>query len=133
METRPELFHLNEREQGFLFQYHGVTQVWCLFFLEHYAINGDFPGPPCTDVPIRPDKGIGFAEEQSERLFKPFECLHGVSSPYPGNGIGLAICQKVVERHEGSITAQGILGQGATFTVQLPLKQAYEEAMASYN
>lgn len=74
------------------------------------------------------DNGIGFAEEQSERIFKPFERLHGVSSPYPGNGIGLAICQKVVERHKGSISAKGIPGKGATFTVQLPLKQEYEEA-----
>jgi CheY-like chemotaxis protein/two-component sensor histidine kinase len=75
------------------------------------------------------DNGIGFTEEQLDRIFKPFERLHGSSSPYPGNGIGLAICQKVAERHGGSITAQGIPGQGATFIVQLPLKQEYEEAM----
>lgn len=44
METQPELSHLNEQEQVFLSQYQGVAQVWCLFFLEGYAINGNFPG-----------------------------------------------------------------------------------------
>lgn len=68
------------------------------------------------------DNGIGFAEEQVERIFKPFERLHGVSQ-YPGSGIGLAICQKVAERHGGIITAKSVVGQGATFIVQLPLKQ----------
>jgi CheY-like chemotaxis protein/two-component sensor histidine kinase len=76
------------------------------------------------------DNGIGFAEEQLDRIFKPFERLHGASSPYPGNGIGLAICQKVAERHGGSITAKSTPGQGATFIVQLPLKQEYEKVMA---
>lgn len=69
------------------------------------------------------DNGIGFEEKYAERIFKPFEQLHGVSQ-YPGSGIGLTICQKVVERHGGTITAKGIPGQSAMFIVQLPLKQA---------
>jgi len=69
------------------------------------------------------DNGIGFEEKYAERIFQPFEQLHGVSQ-YPGSGIGLTICQKVVERHGGTITAKGIPGQSAMFIVQLPLKQA---------
>jgi hypothetical protein len=49
LETQPELSHLNEREQVFLSQYQGVTQVWCLFFLDSYAIHRDFPKP---DTPL---------------------------------------------------------------------------------
>lgn len=69
------------------------------------------------------DNGIGFEEKYTERIFKPFERLHGVSQ-YPGNGIGLTLCQKVVERHGGTITAKSILGQGTTFIVELPVNQA---------
>ncbi|AQG79016.1 hypothetical protein AWR27_06560 [Spirosoma montaniterrae] len=66
------------------------------------------------------DNGIGFAPEFQERIFQLFERLHG-RSEYAGTGIGLAICRKVAENHGGTITAQSQPGQGATFTVYLPL------------
>jgi two-component system, sensor histidine kinase and response regulator len=71
------------------------------------------------------DNGIGFSEEYAERIFKPFERLHGVTQ-YPGTGIGLAICKKVAERHGGKIIAKSAVNAGATFMVQLPVKQAVE-------
>lgn len=72
------------------------------------------------------DNGIGFGSESLDRIFKPFERLHATSQ-YPGTGMGLAICQKIVERHGGTITAKSTPNQGATFIVQLPLKQAEEK------
>ena len=75
------------------------------------------------------DNGIGFSEQYSERIFRIFERLHG-RSEYEGAGIGLSICRKIVERHGGTITATGIVGQGATFTVTLPVDQAPTGYMA---
>ena len=69
------------------------------------------------------DNGIGFNEEYAEKMFRMFERLHGRMT-YQGSGIGLAICRKIVERHGGTIAATGTAGQGATFTVTLPVTQA---------
>ncbi|MFQ5857551.1 MAG: ATP-binding protein [Anaerolineae bacterium] len=69
------------------------------------------------------DNGIGFDEKYLDRIFTPFQRLHGRSA-YEGAGIGLAICRKIAERHGGSITAKSTPGQGATFIVTLPVKQA---------
>jgi light-regulated signal transduction histidine kinase (bacteriophytochrome) len=68
------------------------------------------------------DNGIGFDEQYATRIFRAFERLHGVRA-YPGTGIGLALCRKIVERHHGTITATGKVGSGATFTVCLPVQQ----------
>ncbi|MDZ4814001.1 MAG: PAS domain S-box protein [Pseudomonadota bacterium] len=66
------------------------------------------------------DNGIGFANEHAERIFAPFHRLHG-RSEYEGTGIGLAIVQRIVEHHGGSISAIGRPGLGATFTIVLPM------------
>lgn len=68
------------------------------------------------------DNGIGFATHQSDRIFGTFQRLHG-KKEYPGTGIGLAIVKKAVENHHGYVTAAGEPGQGATFTVFLPVLQ----------
>ena len=69
------------------------------------------------------DNGIGFDEQYATRIFRAFERLHGARA-YPGTGIGLALCRKIVERHHGTIAADGELDEGATFTVRLPLTAA---------
>lgn len=68
------------------------------------------------------DNGIGFHQDHADRIFRMFERLHG-RGQYDGSGIGLAICRKIVERHRGTIAAVGNAGQGATFTVTLPVTQ----------
>jgi len=69
------------------------------------------------------DNGIGMDEKNLERIFKPFDRLHG-RSEYDGSGIGLAICRKVMEVHGGSITAESELGKGATFIIKLPVQNS---------
>jgi len=78
-------------------------------------------GRPCTITVT--DNGIGFNEAYAEKIFKMFERLHG-RAQYEGSGIGLAICRTIVERHHGTISARSTPGQGATFTVTLPVTQA---------
>ena len=71
------------------------------------------------------DNGIGFDEQYATRIFRAFERLHGARA-YPGTGIGLALCRKIVERHHGTITAIGEIDHGATFTIRLPVTQPDE-------
>lgn len=70
------------------------------------------------------DNGIGIDERFSERIFQPFQRLHGMGE-YEGSGMGLAIVQKIIERHGGSIHLSSQPGGGSTFTISLP--QALEE------
>ncbi len=69
------------------------------------------------------DNGIGFEKEYDQKIFQIFQRLHG-KSQYPGSGIGLAICKKIVENHNGIIFGEGNRGNGATFTVILPETQS---------
>jgi len=72
------------------------------------------------------DNGIGFKDEYAERIFGIFKRLHG-SESYSGTGVGLAICRKIVERHNGTITASAVPDRGATFTITLPEIQPKSE------
>jgi len=65
------------------------------------------------------DNGIGFEPEYREKIFEVFQRLHSVSE-YQGTGIGLAIVKKIIENHEGVITATSELDQGATFDIYIP-------------
>jgi PAS domain S-box-containing protein len=76
------------------------------------------------------DNGIGFDEKYLEKIFAVFSRLHG-RHEYEGTGIGLAVCQRIVDRHGGTITAQSKPGQGATFVVRLPLKQSPQPAASA--
>ncbi|NEO93715.1 MAG: histidine kinase, partial [Moorea sp. SIO3G5] len=69
------------------------------------------------------DNGIGFDPRYRDRIFQTFQRLHG-RSDYEGTGIGLAICRRIVERHNGSIMAESTPGQGAKFIVRVPIKQS---------
>lgn len=69
------------------------------------------------------DNGIGFEERHADKIFTIFQRLHG-RGEYEGSGIGLAVCRRIVDRHGGNISATSVPGEGATFIIELPKKQA---------
>lgn len=69
---------------------------------------------------ILSDNGIGFDKEFKEVIFDTFTRLNPADK-YEGTGLGLALCKKIVERHRGSIVAEGEPEAGATFTIKLPV------------
>lgn len=66
------------------------------------------------------DNGLGFNEAYIEKIFGMFQRLH-LKSEYPGTGMGLTICKKIIENHQGSITASSVVGSGSVFTICLPV------------
>jgi light-regulated signal transduction histidine kinase (bacteriophytochrome) len=71
------------------------------------------------------DNGIGFEQQYSEHIFGMFKRLH-LKNKYEGTGIGLALCKKIVEEHNGFISAISKVGEGSTFIISLPLKHPVE-------
>jgi len=100
---------------------------------KHPVVNITFEKPSASEVQkysklnpdfsyikfVFSDNGIGFEQEYSERIFNVFQRLHGKQT-YSGTGIGLAICKKIVENHEGFIFSTAKPNEGASFTVILP-------------
>jgi chemotaxis family two-component system sensor kinase Cph1 len=84
------------------------------------------PEPPVDGPRRRPmlrvtvtDNGIGFDPRYAERIFEPFQRLHSADH-FPGSGIGLATCRKIIDRHGGTIGAEGRPGEGTTIWFTLP-------------
>ncbi|MCE6991954.1 ATP-binding protein [Dyadobacter sp. CY323] len=86
--------------------------------ITHQLIEQPVPGIVVTIE----DNGIGFDNEYQSRIFTTFARLNS-KDDYPGTGLGLALCKKIVERHHGSLSATGEVDRGAIFTITLPIRQ----------
>lgn len=69
------------------------------------------------------DNGIGFEQKYAEEIFGMFKRLHHNGGEYAGTGVGLALCKKIAELHNGFISARSKPGEGSTFVVSLPTQQ----------
>lgn len=81
-------------------------------------VSGTQLSPELIQIRVE-DNGIGFDENQVERIFQPFQRLVG-KSQFEGTGMGLAICKRIVERHGGELIARSTPGVGSTFIITLP-------------
>jgi two-component system CheB/CheR fusion protein len=86
---------------------------------EHAGLNGRLS---YAEISFK-DNGIGFEQRFAEQIFSIFERLNN-QQQYSGTGIGLALCRKIAEQHQGRIHAEAGESFGATFYVLLPLKQS---------
>jgi signal transduction histidine kinase len=91
-------------------------------------VSADVQG--ATAIIAVTDNGIGMDPTQAERIFQPFHRLHG-DEDYPGTGIGLAVCERIVEQHGGRIWVQSAPGQGSTFRFTLPVAGRRRSGVAS--
>jgi len=87
--------------------------------------DGEILGQKYQHIHIE-DNGIGFDEKYIDKIFAPFQRLHG-RQEYEGTGMGLAICNKIVTRHNGFLSAKSTPGSGSSFTIVLPLQQENKE------
>ncbi|MEO6132319.1 MAG: ATP-binding protein, partial [Saprospiraceae bacterium] len=85
------------------------------------SINGNTNIDPYCRIFVE-DNGIGFDQKYAEQIFEMFKRLHH-QDEYEGTGIGLAFCKKIVEQHEGFISARSTVDQGSTFIVSLPTRK----------
>jgi light-regulated signal transduction histidine kinase (bacteriophytochrome) len=67
------------------------------------------------------DNGVGFDQQYADQAFAMFKRLHG-NSEYRGTGVGLTICKKIVEEHQGYISVKSAVNEGSSFTISLPVE-----------
>ena len=83
-----------------------------------YAAAAVVDGQEFWQITIE-DNGIGFDQQYADKIFEIFQRLHG-RSQYEGTGIGLAVCKKIIDRHNGKISVESELGKGSRFILLLP-------------
>jgi signal transduction histidine kinase len=77
------------------------------------------------------DNGIGFEQKYAEQIFGMFKRLH-TKTEFEGTGIGLALCKKIVEEHNGYISARGTINEGSTFIISLPYQQPEKKELKNH-
>lgn len=77
------------------------------------------------------DNGIGVPSSHFETIFKVFKRLHSVDKYGGGTGMGLTIVKKIVEKHNGKVWVESVLGEGTTFYVQIPIKERLNKILAT--
>jgi len=97
-----------------------VSQVINISGEKLISEKNNFPSQKFYKIIVK-DNGIGFDAAYEEKVFKIFQRLNS-QTEFVGTGIGLSICKKIAELHGGYIEAQGIQGEGATFSVYLPVE-----------
>ena len=75
------------------------------------------------------DNGIGFDNSYADEIFMVFKRLHSYHE-FEGTGVGLSICKKIIEKHNGFIKAESEINKGATFTIGLPQRKKEEEPVS---
>ncbi|GHO87369.1 PAS domain S-box protein [Dictyobacter formicarum] len=99
--------------------------------IQDASTESEFKNEPRCVLTIQ-DNGIGFDEKYLDRIFTVFQRLHG-RNEYEGTGIGLAVVRKIVERHDGTITATSKVGEGSTFIVTLPVHHQTKDMDKRYD
>ncbi len=82
------------------------------------SMTGDEPVGGWFDVTVS-DNGIGFDNKYAQKIFAPFQRLHS-RSEFEGTGVGLSVCRRIAERHQGTIAVKSLEGEGTTFVLRLP-------------
>lgn len=116
-----QLVQLFQNLFGNAFKFCRESQTPLVRVYSGFLQKGERSGSDQHEIYVE-DNGIGFDEKYLDKIFIPFQRLHG-RIEYEGVGMGLAICRKIVERHNGTITAKSVPGKGSTFIVRLPGEQ----------
>lgn len=125
IETDPiQMIQLFQNLIGNALRFHHQNQTPWIRIESTSPLGSDTASSQYCEIRVQ-DNGIGFEEKYVDQIFRPFERLHG-RHEYEGTGMGLAICQRIVERHGGRITAKSKPGKGTTFLITLPFVQKKE-------
>jgi two-component system, chemotaxis family, CheB/CheR fusion protein len=115
-----EQVFINLLDNGLKYSRPGVRPVLEISATPLEAENAAETQTSCWKLDFR-DNGIGFEETYKSKIFEIFQRLHS-RHEYPGTGIGLAMCKRIIENHRGTISSHSVPGEGSVFSIILPAK-----------